>query len=67
MTIAQRIGAVHANMETLTKAREFCALARAIALGRGNHGAVSAEACREFLAERFEELNVFCFLTSELK
>ena len=32
MTIAQRIGAVHASMETTTNAKEFCNLARVVAL-----------------------------------
>jgi hypothetical protein len=40
MTIAQRIVQINAAAEISTKAREFCFLARAIALGRGQHGAV---------------------------
>lgn len=36
MTIAQRVSAVHASIETGNKAREFCSLARVIAASRGD-------------------------------
>jgi len=36
-TLAQQIGRINANLETTAKAREFCDLARIIALSRGDH------------------------------
>ena len=37
MTIAQQLNRVSAGVELSTKAREFCNLARVVALSRGNH------------------------------
>jgi hypothetical protein len=37
MTVAQRLGQINASVEMSTKAREFCNLARIVALSRGNH------------------------------
>lgn len=42
MTIAQQLGKLTAAAEMSTKAREFVNLARAVALGRGDHYAVQA-------------------------
>ena len=37
MTIAQQLGRINASIETTTKAREFCTLARVVTLSRGDH------------------------------
>ena len=40
MTIAQQLGQINRTIEMSGKVREFITLARCVAMGRGNHGAV---------------------------
>ena len=38
MTIAAQLGRISSNLESSTRAREFCALARCLALSKGSQG-----------------------------
>jgi hypothetical protein len=50
MTIAQQLGRINAAAEMSTRAKEFCTLARIVAMSRGDH------ALAQHIAEEFAPL-----------